>query len=141
MNEKISYTCPRKLIFQTKHIFYTSPRNNFSSKTFLILVWKTNSLYLRKRIFFFSKVLHFRWVLNTALLFLILIKLKSVFDKLRDTLHIWFHPGVSFTSGLSFPLSLVKLIFLNTCWSVAKSCLYPNFTTCLQDRGETHPGG
>ena len=71
--KEISYTCLKKFpkLNQKKQIFKSKKnsynyQNNFPDQKFVILIWKTDFLYSREKI----KLLHFRCVLNTALLFL-----------------------------------------------------------------------
>ena len=59
---------------------------------------------------------------------------------IRGTLHVWFHPGVNFTPRLSFPLSLVKVIFLYTCLTEVKSCSYYYFAIVLKTGAKLTPG-
>ena len=81
--EKISYTFLKKSIFWKKILILVwknqfskrkklpilPQKDHFPNKKFLILAWKTNFLYLQKKVKFFWKVLHFRCILNMALLF------------------------------------------------------------------------
>ena len=69
---------PKKQIFQTKIIFYDYRKKQFFNQIKNFLYVKTYFLYLGKK----DKALHFRLILNMAMLFFILTKLNRVFNKL-----------------------------------------------------------
>ena len=95
VKRKSFYTLPKNRFFtrrknflylseknNQKKTFIITGKNNFSNKRFLIPVWETIFLYFREKV----KGLHFRCILNTALLFFMLAKLDRVFEKLMIVL-------------------------------------------------------
>lgn len=82
-NKKISYTFLKNISYtfltkptfsKQKTISYYYHKNSFSKKQIQMLVWKTNFLYLVKKL----KVIHSRCILNMTLVLIVLSKLNKL---------------------------------------------------------------